>query len=164
MLKRCREYLAKHLKSSSNPHGFWQTVNNGMQNLTFDMLNQAWNVLRTSEASDLQARLPMLQNPRALLMQRVSETPFVLTVMFRGFDQALTDMERGVPMTKRFLLDWIRSFGGQAQIQRGEDETSMVIRITKPDANQNPAAAIETPETGQHPQGPLANIVQVRNA
>src|SRR4051812_20881984 len=104
-----------------------------MQTLSFDMLNQTWNVLRTQNAQEMHTRIPGLRDPRALLMTRVAETPFLLTVMFRGFDQAVSDTDRGIPMAKRFLFDWIKRFG-QAQIQRG-DEASMIIRITKPSHN-----------------------------
>jgi hypothetical protein len=130
-----------------------------MESLTFDTLIQAWNMLRTRNLQGVLARVPMLQNPRALLMKRVTETPFMLTVMFRGFDQALSDTESGTPLMKRFLLDWIRNFG-QAQIERGADENSMIIRITKPSLNPLPQPAVESAPPKR--TGPLAHIAQVR--
>ena len=93
-------------------------------------------------------------------MSRVSETPQMLTVMFRGFDQALADTDKSLPMAKRFLLDWLKRFGGQTQIQRG-DPTSMIIRITKPSPNPLERPAVES---AQPPRGPaVAHIANVRN-
>lgn len=131
-----------------------------MKNLTFDGLNQAWNVLRTRAPRTMASHIPTLQNPRALLMTRVDESPYVMTVMFRGFDQAIADNVKGTPAAKRFLLDWVRTQGGEAQIQRG-DPDNLLVRITKPSQNPMPtrpvAEAIEPVRTG-----PLSNILQVR--
>jgi hypothetical protein len=135
-------------------------LNNPMQNLTFDTLLPAWNALRTSEVATMMEHIPMLTEPRALLMTRVAETPFELTVMFRGFDNALSDTERGIPQTKKFLIDWIKSFGGQAQIQRG-DEDSLVVRIVKP--SPNPMETPASPMQEAVRTGDLVHIAKVRS-
>lgn len=131
--------------------------------MDFDQLNQRWNLLRTRGADALMRRIPLLQTPQAILMTRVEETPFILVVMFRRFDQALIDTQRGTPMVKKFLLDWVRGFGVEAQIQRSDDD-SLIIRIIKSSADTpvtNPAATMEAaPVRSQS----LANITSMRKA
>jgi hypothetical protein len=142
--------------------GFTSSVNIiEMDTLSFDAINQAWNKLRTSGLGVMREKIPTLQDPNRLLMTRVSETPFMLTVMFRGFDQALADTERGVPLAKRFLMDWARGFGGEVQVQRGDD-ASLVLRIIKPSRNpiENPTT-VESTEPSVR-TGPLVHIAKVR--
>lgn len=130
-----------------------------MENLTFDGLNEGWNMLRTRAPQTMAAHIPTLRNPRALLMTRVDESPFVVTVMFRGFNEAVADRAKGVPAAKRFLLDWIRTQGVDAQIQRG-DAGSMIVRITKPSRTPMTPKIAEAIEPIR--RGPLAHISQVR--
>jgi hypothetical protein len=126
--------------------------------LSFDTLNQAWNTARMNNAAEFRQMAPTLTDPSRLLLSRVTETPYLLTVMFRGFDQALTDTDRGVPMAKRMLLTWVKRFA-PAQIERG-DEDSLIIRITKPPQNPMPQPALESIIPDR--TGPLVHISHVR--
>ena len=144
-----------------------------MDNLTFEMLNQGWNAIRMSGAPNLRQIVAGLIDPSRIILQRVSETPETLTIMFKGFEQALENPETDSPILKRALLAWVKNFA-EAQIERTGDPMSFIIRIIKPQQQPAPAGMAteakwqkikEALLAGQIPKGkttPLTNITQVR--
>lgn len=106
-----------------------------MNNLTFETLNQGWNAIRMSGAPNLRKFVNGLVDPARIILQRVSETPETMTIMFKGFEQALEDPENESPVLKRALLAWIKNFA-EAQIERTGDPMSFIVRIIKPQQQQ----------------------------
>lgn len=107
-----------------------------MDNLSFEMLNQGWNAIRMSGAPNLRQIVAGLIDPSQVILQRIGETPETLTIMFKGFDQALENPETDAPVLKRALLAWVKNFA-EAQIERTGDPMSFIVRIIKP--QQQPA-------------------------
>ncbi len=126
-----------------------------MVNLTFDVINAAWNNIRMGEGNALlQQGIDLSQ----ITIQRVDEDQRTITVMFRGFDQALEDTDRDGPIVKSFILSWLKR-SAQTQIARG-DPNSFILRITKPmealpPRRQQPQPAAPVSES-------LVNISRVR--
>lgn len=144
-----------------------------MDNLTFETLNNAWNAIRTSGAPNLRSLISGLIDPGRIIMQRVAETPETMTVMFKGFDQALDDPENEAPLLKRAILAWVKKFAN-AQIERSGDQLNFILRIIKTQTSQPEAqvaenkkwqaieeALIERPAR-KMPKGSLTHISNVR--
>lgn len=144
-----------------------------MDNLTFETLNNAWNAIRTSGAPNLRSLISGLIDPGRIIMQRVAETPETMTVMFKGFDQALDDPENEAPLLKRAILAWVKKFAN-AQIERSGDQLNFILRIIKTQTSQ-PAAQVAENKKWQAieealmerparktPKGPLCHISSVR--
>ncbi len=108
-----------------------------MEPLSFDMLTNGWNAIKANGAPNLRKIVSGFVEPARIILQRVAETPDTLTVMFKGFDQALNDPTRDGPVLKRALLAWIKAFSAEAQIERG-DPQSFIVRIMKPPTQQQP--------------------------
>jgi hypothetical protein len=131
-----------------------------MDNLTFEMLNSGWNAIRMSGAPNLRKLVSGLIDPSRILIQRVAEDPETMTVMFKGFDQALDNPETEAPILKRAILAWVKNFA-EAQIQRG-DPDSFIIRVIKP--QQMPQQTQQAPPVVEtkKPNKPLVHISNVR--
>ena len=129
-----------------------------MQTLNFDTIAAGWNQIRTSGAPNLKAAVSGLVDPSHIILQRVGESPTTLTVMFKGFDQALETIERDGPILKRALFAWIRKFAA-AQIVRGDPETFTIL-IRKPQPDQPAAAPPMQTETVN--RGKLVRISNMR--
>jgi hypothetical protein len=97
-----------------------------MGNLTFDAINRAWNNVRRNQSNLAGQGI----NLSSIILQRIDENDQFITVMFRGFDQALDDTERDAPIVKRYLLQWLKKYA-EVQIARG-DSDSFILRVTKP--------------------------------
>jgi hypothetical protein len=133
-----------------------------MNNLSFEMLKNGWDAIRTSGAPNLRKLVSGLTAPARVLIQRVAEDQETLTVVFSGFDQALDDPETEAPILKRAILAWVKNFA-EAQIQRG-DPDSFIIRIVKTQ-QQIPAAAndnIKQANIAANDNHPLVQISNVR--
>ena len=129
--------------------------------LSFDVLNNGWNAIRMSGAPNLRKLVSGLIDPSRILIQRVAEDAETLTVMFKGFDQALDNPETEAPILKRAILAWVKNFA-EAQIQRG-DPDSFIVRIIKP--QQMPQQAQPTPVVAEEKKSnntPLVHISNVR--
>ncbi len=109
-----------------------------MEPLSFDVLSQGWNAIKANGAPNLRKIVSGFIDPSRIILQRVGETPDTLTVMFKGFDQALDDVEKSGPVLKRAILAWVKAFSAEAQIERGDPQT-LILRIMKPPV-ANPAA------------------------
>lgn len=118
--------------------------------LTFDMLQAAWNRLRTTDSYRLKKLIPGLVDPRYLYMKRIGENDDTITVMFRGFNKALENINDDVQLIKREIVNWLRKFT-TVQIARGDDE-SFILKINKALNKQDQ----ENPEN-------IDNIVENKN-
>jgi len=131
-----------------------------MDNLTFEMLIQGWNAIRMSGAPNLRKLVSGLIDPSKILIQRVAEDTETLTVLFKGFDQALDNPETEAPILKRAILAWIKNFA-EAQIQRG-DPDSFIVRIIKPQQIPQQAQPMPAVAEAKNPNTPLVHISNVR--
>lgn len=97
-------------------------------NLTFDILAAAWNKVKTGSAPRLQNQVPGLTNLSAIVVQRIAEDDESFTVIFRGFDKALDDINNS-PLLKRIIIQWLQKFA-TIQIERGDTQT-LIVHIQK---------------------------------
>lgn len=144
-----------------------------MDNLTFETLNNGWNAIRMSGAPSIRRVVPGLIDPSRIILQRVGETPETMTIMFKGFDQALENPDVDAPRLKHVLLAWIKNFA-EAQIERAGDPASFIIRIVKPQQQPAPMPATESKKWRKIQEAllpsakppariiPLVNITKVR--
>lgn len=112
-------------------------------NLTFDILNSAWNKLKIGSSPKLKSEIPGLINPQQIIVKRISEDTQYITVSFIGFDKAVADLNRDIPLIKRAILDWIQKFTS-VQIERG-DNNSFIIRVSKTLRSNRVAETINIP-------------------
>lgn len=130
-----------------------------MQEDIFSTINAAWNQIRASGAPNLKAAVTGLLDPSRILLQRVGESPSSLTLMFKGFEQALDNPAKDGPILNRAIFAWIRKFA-EAQIVRGGDDDTFTVMIRKsqqPEAVQQPA-----PLPMESVNRPLVRISNVR--
>jgi hypothetical protein len=142
-----------------------------MNNLSFETLTNGWNAIRMSGAPNMRQVVPGLIDPARIVLQRVGETPETMTIMFKGFEQALERPEEDAPLMKHQIMAWIKEFA-EVQIERSGDPMSFIIRIIKP--QQTPAQmaveskwdtimeALTVVPTKKIKTAPLANITNVR--
>jgi len=128
----------------------------------FNEINAAWNQIKASGAPNLKAVVSGLIDPRYIFLQRAGESPTTLTLMFKGFQQALEDPEKDGPLLNRALFAWIRK-SNEAQIVRGGDQDSFTVMIRKPQPQPQPQPQQPNPTPMESSsRGPLARIVSVR--
>lgn len=130
-----------------------------METVSFDALAQGWNQIRMSGAPNLKAAVSGLTDPSRILLQRVGESPTSLTLMFKGFDQALENPSRDGPVLKRALFAWIRKYA-EAQIVRG-DPTTFTVMIRKPPQEAQPQIPPQQPV--QPPMQESRGLVHISN-
>jgi hypothetical protein len=130
-----------------------------MQPLSFDLIQNGWNAIKASGAPNLKKLVSGFIDPRRIFLQRVAETPDTLTVMFKGFDQALDDPENDGPLLKRAILAWIKNFSLEVQIEHG-DPQSFILRILKKYPEIDPA--MQMAENRKWTEALLSNL-PIRN-
>lgn len=98
--------------------------------LAFETLRNAWTRITRGNPKRLNQLVPGLVNPAAIFLRRVEESEDYLVVEFKGFEQAVQDPTKDIPLLKRSIQTWLRKFSSQVQIGRGEP-SAMVIRMAK---------------------------------
>jgi hypothetical protein len=131
-----------------------------MNEVDFNTLNAAWEAIKASGADNLKKVVSGLVDARVIRMKRVGESPESITLMFQGFDQAVENYERDIPLLKRAILAWLKNFA-PAQIVRGDAEAFIVI-VHKPEQAPQPAAAQPAPMQAESYNHELARISNVR--
>lgn len=139
------------------------------QPLTFEILRQSWDKLKSFRQAEFKKAVPGLVNLDAVIIKRTQEDASHLTVEFKGFEKAITDPVRDGPLLNQVILEWLRQIATQVQTVRGDNMGTLIVRITKAikgmaasqpvKMNQpvSPAPKYERPK-----RAPMTNITSVR--
>jgi hypothetical protein len=101
-----------------------------MDELTFDSIRAQWDSLKTGNPIAIKNQVPGLINLSTVFIKRIDENPQYLTVEFKGFENAVQDTNKDIPLLKRAIQQWLRRFTSSVQAQR-TDGSSMIMRLSR---------------------------------
>lgn len=142
-----------------------------MQTLTFDIVSKAWNKVKIAKLTTLKKNVPGLSDPSPIIVKRITEDDHSMVIEFKNMEKAVGSPARDIPMLKKVIMNWIRSFSSGAQIVRGEP-TSLIVRLdttltlpgNTPKApvkmNQQPEPAGKYEDQPEQKQRGLTNIIR----
>jgi hypothetical protein len=96
--------------------------------LTFDILNRAWNKVKTEKITQLKALVPGLSDPTKIYLKRVDDDGSSMTIEFKNIETSVSDPMRDIPLMKRAILGWLQKLSSDVQIVRGETP-SLIVKV-----------------------------------
>lgn len=100
-----------------------------MNEFDFVVLRNAWDKFRTDREDEIKKLSPSFVSPGEIYLKRIQEDDNYLTVEFLGFENSVDDAGR-VQQAKRIIVNWVKRFSMDVQIQRSDPNT-LILRISK---------------------------------